>query len=46
VHKKGRSGRIQAEDLNQESVKTTLCGRADMGSLDKGALLYQERKRK
>ena len=41
MHKKGRSGRIQAEDLNQESVKTTLCGRADMGSLDKGALLYQ-----
>ncbi|XP_034892802.1 uncharacterized protein [Populus alba] len=40
VHKKVRSGRIQAEDLNQESVKTTLCGRADMGSLDKGALLY------
>ncbi|KAG5239358.1 spectrin beta chain, brain [Salix suchowensis] len=40
VHKKV-SGVIQAEDLNQESFKTTLCGRVDMGSLDKGALLYQ-----
>ncbi|KAF9676379.1 hypothetical protein SADUNF_Sadunf09G0132500 [Salix dunnii] len=40
VHK-NVSGVIQADDLNQESFKTTLCGGVDMGSLDKGALLYQ-----
>ncbi|KAF9684699.1 hypothetical protein SADUNF_Sadunf04G0145700 [Salix dunnii] len=41
VHKEVHPGRRQGEDFNQESVKTTLCGRVEMGSLDKVAPLYQ-----
>ncbi|KAG6778205.1 hypothetical protein POTOM_018059 [Populus tomentosa] len=42
VHKEVHPGRRQGEDFNQESAKTTsLCGRVEMGSLDKVAPLYQ-----
>ncbi|KAJ6403214.1 hypothetical protein OIU84_015182 [Salix udensis] len=41
VHKEIHPGRRQGEDFNQESVKTTLCGRVEMGSLDKVVPLYQ-----